>query len=431
MILKSPLLAKVVELAECGLSVHRAIYTDSNAAAQATSEIKNLVLERNNYKITVAEAHAEIDKSSHLLKRADSHRGLKDRVALLVSLLQNAHLKTSRAEENYQQISDAMRRIHGAISASLRDDDALDCNSLEKRVDKLLAQNRDEITSLKAQLENANKRRESAEIRAAGQGCEIERLRGLLDTAYAAQTMLIAGMHDPAPLLAAAIDEGTLLTRRVKTLESELETLREKHQRLQKDFNAVNNDAERYWGIMCDTAEALGKTVPEAAPHIVGWAKELVRKNDLLKERAEKAEGELQKASATGIFNWIATATQYERERDEARAEIQRVRNERNSHMESMRAERDRAQDELRRTQERETFLHREVEEQKARANSNWHDLQRARETNGVLVAAQQTCDPVLQVTQAAVIKRLYGDISYLNNMIYRLVLARSGTDAS
>jgi len=60
---------------------------------------------------------------------------------------------------------------------------------------------------------------------------------------------------------------------------------------LRTDLAQSQRERDGYWLKMCDTAEAMGKVVPEAAPHIVGWAKELIAARDALKARV----GELEK----------------------------------------------------------------------------------------------------------------------------------------
>ncbi len=89
--------------------------------------------ERDSYKDAVDKAHAELDKSSALIKRDSSHRSLPERVALL----REQHEIASNAQ---QELSRVVQACHSLISGTAGADDKLAFSALDKRVAGLCTQ---------------------------------------------------------------------------------------------------------------------------------------------------------------------------------------------------------------------------------------------------------------------------------------------------
>lgn len=75
---------------------------------------------------------------------------------------------------------------------------------------------------------------------------------------------------------------------------------------LAADRDAQRASSEKWWNVLCDTAEALGKVAPEAAPHVAGWAKALREDRDTQRAGRERAEASVAELEALFVKEFDA-----------------------------------------------------------------------------------------------------------------------------
>lgn len=104
------------------------------------------------------------------------------------------------------------------------------------------------------------------------------------------------------PRTDAAYSRAALLSLRMQQMESITDFARQLERELQQAEAALEEEkarTTRYWVQLCDTAEALGKISPEAAPYTVEWAKDLRAQLTRLQARNEELEGALNNTRVT------------------------------------------------------------------------------------------------------------------------------------
>jgi chromosome segregation ATPase len=115
---------------------------------------------------------------------------------------------------------------------------------------------------------------------------EVQRL---IDTLQRATASALAVVEEKRALVESLSARLTTLERENGELRAKVDTLpelfniwtKQKNElfstiaQLTRERDEATKRADNYWATMCDTAEALGKVSPEAAPHIVGWANDL------------------------------------------------------------------------------------------------------------------------------------------------------------
>jgi hypothetical protein len=101
--------------------------------------------------------------------------------------------------------------------------------------------------------------------------------------------------------LAVALQTITTITRERDAAVTTLHLEHAGSTRIAAERDALRTERDKFWNLLCDTVEALGKIAPEAAPYAPGWARKVREERDALRARIKQAVATLEVAAKRPI----------------------------------------------------------------------------------------------------------------------------------